>query len=323
MSTHNRVLISAKAFIDHPQYFAPLADAGYEIGICEEGPLSAERLIELLPGHIAAIAAMDDYNAQVMAQASDLRVISRWGVGIDNIELDAATRHGIVVCNTPCMVTSAVADMTFALMLSLAYDIPAAAERGRKGHWVQEKGADFFGATLGIIGFGSIGQAVAYRARGFDMRVVAYDPYVDVTQAAKLGVKLTDLSSVIQQADYLTLHCNLTEDNYHLIGAEQLAEMKPNAFLINTARGGLVDSAALLDALRAGQIAGVALDTLEQEPPDPADPILSAPRCLITPHNWFYNETSLRLVNTQVVQNVLDVMAGRRTQFVLNPETLR
>ncbi len=322
MSEPKRILISATAFIEHPQYFAPLAEAGYEIGRQEEGPLPAERLMEVLPGHLAVIAAMDAYTAEVLGSAPDLRVISRWGVGIDNIDLAAATANGIAVCNTPGMVTSSVADMTFALMLSLARDLTGATNRGRRAEWVQIKAAEFFGATLGLVGFGSIGQAVAYRARGFDMRILAYDPYPNQERAAELGVTLADLPTVVREADFLSLHCNLTEENQHIIGAEELAAMKPTAFVINTARGKLIDTAALIEALRSGRIAGAALDTVENEPPAPDDPILSAPNCLVTPHNSFYNDTSVCLVNTQVVQNILDVFAGRQTSFILNPEVL-
>ncbi len=322
MTQPNKVLITANAFIEYPDYFAPLAQAGYEIGHQEEGPLSAERLLEVLPGHVAVIAAMDRYNSEVLAAASDLKIISRWGVGIDNIDIPAATANGIVVTNTPGMVTSSVADMTFALMLSLARAILSAAERGGRGEWVQHIAADFFGATLGLVGFGSIGQAVAYRARGFDMRVLAFDPFPNHEKAAELGVELTDLDTIIRQADYLSLHCNLTDENHHLIGAEQLAAMKPSAFLINTARGGLVDAAALIAALEHGEIAGAALDSVVPEPPPCDLAVLRAPNCIITPHSSFYNPTSVRLVNTQTVQNILDVLAGRRTEFVLNPEAM-
>lgn len=322
MTQPNKVLVTANAFIQYPDYFAPLAEAGYEIGHQEEGPLSAERLLEVLPGHVAVIAAMDRYCAEVLAPASDLKIISRWGVGIDNIDIPAATANGIVVTNTPGMVTSSVADMTFALMLSLARGLPAAAERGRRGEWVQQIAADFFGATLGLIGFGSIGQAVAYRARGFEMRVLAFDPYPNPARAAELDVELTDLDTIFREADYLSLHCNLTEENHHLIGAEQLAAMKPSAFLINTARGGLIDADALIAALENREIAGAALDTVDPEPPPPDLAVFSAPNCIITPHSSFYNPTSVRLVNSQTVQNILDVLAGRKTQFVVNPEAM-
>jgi D-3-phosphoglycerate dehydrogenase len=322
MNQPNKVVITANAFIEHPEYFVPLAEAGYEIGHQEQGPISAERLKEILPGHFAVIAAMDRYNADVLASATDLKIISRWGVGIDNIDIAAATANGIVVTNTPGMVTSSVADMTFALMLTLARDIPTASQRGCCGEWVQDLAADFFGATLGVIGFGSIGQAVAYRARGFDMRVLAFDPYPNYEKAAELSVELTDLDTVVREADYLSLHCNLTDDNRHLIDAGKLSAMKDSAFLINTARGGLVDDEALIAALTDGTIAGAALDTVDPEPPPLDLPVLAAPNCIITPHSSFYNPTSVRLVNTQTVQNILDFLAGKKTEFVLNPEVL-
>ncbi len=322
MAQLNKILITAKAFIEHAEYFAPLAEAGYVIGHQEEGPLSQQRLLEVLPGHVAVIAAVDPYNAEVLANAPDLRVISRWGVGLDSVDVAAATARNIIVCNTPGMVSSSVADMTFALMLSLARDLRAATRRGANAEWVQVQAADFFGATLGIVGFGSIGQAVAHRARGFDMKVLALDPYPRHEKAAELGVELTDLQHLLREADYVSLHCNLTDENYQMIGAEELAAMKPTAFLINTARGQLIDTQALIEALAKGEIAGAALDALEQEPPRPDDPVLSAPNCLITPHNSFYNANSVRLVNTQVVQNILDALVGRETEFVVNPEVL-
>ncbi len=322
MPDPKRILITANAFIEHPEYFAPLAEAGYVIGHQEEGPLSQERLIEVLPGHVAAIAAVDSYTAEILANAPDLRVISRWGVGIDSVDISAATAHEVIVCNTPGMVSSSVADMTFALILSLARDLRAATQRGANAEWVQVQAADVFGATLGIVGFGSIGQAVAYRARGFDMKVLALDPYPNREKAAELGVELTDLPQILREADYMSLHCNLTDDNYHIIGAAELAAMKPTAFLINTARGKLIDTQALIESLANGEIAGAALDTVEEEPPHPDDPILSAANCLITPHNSFYSANSVRLVNSQVVENILDAFGGRSTRFIVNPEVL-
>lgn len=318
----NKILLSASAFIDNPEYFGPLADAGYEIGHTEDGPLSPEKLIGVLPGHIATIAAVDTYNDEVLSQAKDLRVISRWGVGLDSVDIDAATRNGIVVCNTPGMVSSSVADMTFALMLHLARDLTTCATRGHNAQWAQDQAADVFGATLGLIGFGSIGQAVAYRARGFDMRVLAFDPYPNQQKADELGVQFADVDTIVREADFLSLHCNLTDDNHHMIGADQLAAMKSTAYLINTARGGLIDTAALQDALENGTIAGAALDTLEEEPPAADTPILNAPNCIVTPHASFYNPTSVRLVNTQVVQNILDVLAGKANRYVVNPQVI-
>ncbi|MFO7947430.1 MAG: phosphoglycerate dehydrogenase [Armatimonadota bacterium] len=318
-----RVLITSNAFIEHTEYFEPLAEAGFEIGHTEEGPLSSERLLEVLPGHVATIAAVDDYNAEVLSAADDLRVISRWGVGLDSVDVQAATENDIIVTYTPGMVSSSVADMTFALILALGRDLINAAERGGRGEWVQKQAEDIFGTTLGIIGFGSIGQAVAYRARGFDMRVLAYDPFPDEVSAKALGVEWAEPDELLAESDYVSLHCALTDENEHMISARELELMKDSAYLINTARGGLIDSKALVAALQQGTIAGAALDVLPEEPPPDDEPLLEAPNCIVTPHNSFYNPTSVRQVNEQVVTNILDAFAGRVTDYIVNPEVMQ
>ncbi len=285
--------------------------------------LAAAELRPLLKGVQAVYAGPDAFSANLLAsdEACELRIISRWGVGFDGIDLEAATAQGIVVTTTPGMLDEAVADFTFALMLSLARRIHTAHGLIGAGEWSPQWGPDVHGKTLGLIGCGGIGTAVARRATGFQMRVLATDPHPG-DAARALGVEFVPLDALLAQSDFVSLHAAVTPDTKGLMGEPQLRLMKPEAYLINTGRGALVDEPALASALNDGVLAGAAVDAFTAEPLPTDHPLRAAKNLLITPHQAaFANETGLA-VSAVCAQAIVDLMEGRRPRHVLNPMVL-
>jgi len=257
--------------------------------------------------------------SSVIEAASHLRVIGRAGTGVDNIDIDAATVRGIVVVNAPTSNTIAVAEHTFGLMLNLARHIAEANAAMHAGAWVKKRfmGHELRGKTLGLIGFGRVGTAVARRAQAFEMRVIAYDPFIAPQKAERMGVQLVTLDDLLAQADFVSLHVPLTDRTRGMIGARELSLMKPSAFLVNTARGGLVVEQDLLRALCDGTLAGAALDVLEAEPA--IDPQLCAcPNLLLTPHLGASTQEAQDQAAIQVAQQVLDVLCERPPAHPVN-----
>jgi len=286
------------------------------------GPLSEDLLIEQLQGCTAVIAATDPYNERVFAACPDLKVVARWGIGYDSVDVAAATRHGVMVLNTPGVVTEAVADMTFALMLGAARRIPHCDRVVRSGEWLNVFSGQVFGKTLGVIGLGQIGQAVVRRARGFSMSILAYDPYCEDGLCEELIIEHTPLERLLVESDFVTLHCTMCPETQHLINRERLRLMKPTAYLINAGRGALVDQAALAEALRDKWIAGAGLDVLAEEPPDPHDPLLQLDNVVLTPHVSSFTYDTVANVNRRVCENVIEALSGERPRFIVNPEVL-
>jgi glyoxylate reductase len=247
---------------------------------------------------------VDTIDAELLDQCPRLRAIANYAVGYDNIDLDAARARGIKVGNTPDVLTDSTADLAFALLLAAARGLPQAAGAVTAGQWLtwepeQYLGYDVHGATLGIIGLGRIGRAVAKRAAGFDMEVI---------HTGRDGVPLIQL---LARSDFVSVHCPLTPDTRHLIDAAALAQMRPSAFLINTARGPIVDQRALREALVDGTIAGAALDVTDPEPLPPDDPLLTAPNLLVVPHIGSATHQTRADMATLAVDNLLAALDGR------------
>ncbi|MCI0533713.1 MAG: phosphoglycerate dehydrogenase [Verrucomicrobiales bacterium] len=318
-----KVLITARAFDEVGRSAAKLLrQAGCELVIPPKyGPLPADVLEPLLEGNQAALVSMDKFTASVLGSraASHLKIVSRWGVGYDAIDVPAATSNGIVVGYTPGLLDETVADCAFALLLSIARRIHVAHAQMAGGRWQPLWGNDVFGKTLGILGCGRIGQAVARRAAGFQMRLLGYD--IAPSPAAKnLGINFVSLAELLAESDFLSLHAALTPENRGLIGEAQLRQMKPSAYLINAARGALVDEGALVRALTEGWIAGAALDAFAVEPLPAEHPLRATPNLLLTPHlASFARETGER-VSLTAAQAIIDLKNQRRPQFVVNPE---
>ncbi|MCS7463676.1 phosphoglycerate dehydrogenase [Paenibacillus doosanensis] len=266
----------------------------------------------------AAIVAFNQITEQVLAQAPRLKLVCKHGVGVDNIDLKAAKERQVWVTNVPNANKHAVADFAFALMLSLARQIPLANELTKKGEWPRIFGTDVYGRTVGIIGLGSIGKEVARRAGGFDMNILAYDPYPDHAFAERHGVSFVTLDELLERSDFVTLHIALTEQTQHFIGKDQLKRMKESAYLINAARGGIVEEEALHEALTEGIIAGAALDVFEQEPLK-EHPLFALPNCIALPHIAGYTSGAVNALGMTCVRNIVNVLVnGQRPEHVMN-----
>ncbi|MEW6046679.1 MAG: phosphoglycerate dehydrogenase [Bacillota bacterium] len=317
-----RVLVTPASFGQgDPGPLERLMRAGIEVVRSPVGrPLTDHELAGLLGDIDGIVAGVDHIGREALAAGRPrLKVISRYGVGIDTVDLAEATRCGVVVTNTPGANSDAVADLVFGLMISLARHIPEANEATRQGRWERFMGQELTGKTLGLVGFGRVARAVARRAAGFAMRVLACDVVWDGEQAGRLGVERAGLEELLQQADFLSLHAPLTPETHHLIGARALRSMKPTAYLINTARGGLVDTQALVQALSEGWIAGAALDVYEAEPP--SDPqLLQAPHLILTPHMGAHTTEAATRMGYLAADNLLAVLQGLRPEHVVNPE---
>ncbi|MDR3319435.1 MAG: phosphoglycerate dehydrogenase [Desulfovibrio sp.] len=268
-----KILITPRSFgKTNPGLFSLLSDAGLQLIRNDTGDiLSAVQMREKIADCEGVILGVDPLNVEVLDSAPLLRVVARYGAGMDNIDLNACKTRGIAVSRTMEANSNAVADYTFALMLALARKTALIDRRCRQKDWRKITSIDIYGKTLGIVGFGAVGRCVAKRAKGFSMRVLAHDPFFDAATARKLDVAPADMDAICKKADFITLHAALNETTHNLVNAERLALMKDTAVLVNTARGGLIDEAALLASLRDGRIYGAGLDVFEEEPPsDPA-----------------------------------------------------
>ncbi len=262
-------------------------------------------------------------DAALIAAGSRLQVIGRAGVGVDNVDLDAATRAGITVVNAPTGNTIAAAEHTFALLMGLARKVAAADASVRHGEWKrsQFQGVELRGRTLGIVGLGKIGMAIADRARGFEMRVLGVDPYVTAEQAALHGVELVDFDELLARSDAITVHVPLNRATRGLIGPKAIARMRPGAFVLNVARGGIIDETAVASALRAGHLGGAGVDVFETEPPADS-PLLNAPNTLLTPHLGASTAEAQVAVSEEIADQVIDVLAGRAARYAVNAPLL-
>lgn len=281
-------------------------------------PLREDELVEKVCDIDAWIAGVDEITAKVICAADKLKVICRYGVGVDNVDLKEATRKGIVVTNTPEANSDAVADFTLGLILAVARWIPQADRSVKEGKWDRFFGRSIFGKTLGIIGMGKIGIRVTERARGFKMRVIYSDPRRSL-EAEKMGARKVDLDELLKEADFISLHTPLTSKTKYLIGEDELSKMKPTSYLINTARGKLIDEVALYRYLKERKIAGAALDVYSQEPPG-ENPLFSLNNVVTTPHIGGYTYEALYNMGMMVAQSLIDVLEGKRPLYTVNPE---
>jgi D-3-phosphoglycerate dehydrogenase len=247
-------------------------------------PLTSGEVAQLLPGIDGYIAGLDGIDANALNRADRLKVIARYGVGVDNVDLSAAREKGIVVTNTPGANSVSVAELALGLILALARQIPEAVEAVHHGKWPRYAGLSLEGKTMGILGLGAIGRQLVRRLAAFDCRIVAHDPLVDTAIARDLNVELTTQDDVLRQADFLSLHLPLLPETRGMVNDTFLSKMKRGSYLINTARGELIDEAALLKALQTGHLKGAGLDAFVVEPPDPKNPLMTLPQVIATPH---------------------------------------
>ena len=296
---------------------------GFQVDV--QATLSPERLKAVIAGYEALIVrSATNVTADVLAVAGALKVVGRAGAGVDNIDVDAATRRGIVVMNTPGGNTISTAEHTMSLMLSLSRNIPQAFESLKQGKWDRKKyvGTELLGKTMGIIGLGKVGREVAVRSQAFGMTTIGYDPVLSDEVASKMNIQLVSLDELYEISDVISVHTPLNDETRALISEAQFGKCKAGVRIINCARGGIVDEAALLQALESGKVAGAAIDVFENEPPGD-HPLLKHPHVIATPHLGASTEEAQEKVATQIAQQVADFLKDRGVSGAVNAEVIQ
>lgn len=273
-------------------------------------PLAEDELIPLLEDCDGYLAGLDSITGKVLKSCRRLKSISRYGAGYDRVDVAAAKAAGIIVTTTPGVNSTAVADLAIGLALAVARRIPMLDRTTRTGQWVRSTGVELSGKTLGILGLGTIGKNVAKRARGFDMKILAYDPFLDRDYARRHEIQACTLKEVLEQSDVVSLHLPLNDGTRHLIGAEAIGRMKPGSILINTSRGGIIDESAAEEALESGRLGGLGLDAFEKEPPE-GNGLFRFDNVVVTPHTGAHTAEATRKMADAAVDNLIAVLEGR------------
>jgi D-3-phosphoglycerate dehydrogenase len=287
--------------------------------------LNESQIIEAAGNADAILCDASPITRNVILNLHKATGIVEYGIGYDNIDVNAATERGIVVCNIPDFITSEVADHTVALILALARRLHLMLPSTRAGEWNWRKFRPINGLdkmTAGIIGFGNIGRQVARRLHAFQIEVIAYDPYIPFKTIETLGAKPATLEELLMASDIVSIHVPLTKETRHLIGKEEFALMKNSAILVNTSRGSVIDQEALLASLRNGRIGAAGLDVLQREPPEPGDPILAPDNVLVTPHIGWYSEQSSSRLQEYAALEAERILTGQIPRHPVNPEVL-
>ncbi|MHB1001211.1 MAG: phosphoglycerate dehydrogenase [Armatimonadota bacterium] len=308
----------------------PIAKEGIEIlenhfDVDVKIGMSKEELIDVIGDYDAlAVRSETKVTAEVLEAAKNLKIIGRAGVGVDNIDVPVATQKGILVVNSPAGNTMAAAELTMALMLSLSRNIPQGHNSLRAGEWKRSKfvGNELYGKTLGVFGLGKIGSAVAKRSQSFEMNVIGYDPFVSEDYARKMGIELVSFEDMLKRCDYFTLHIPATKETKGSIGADQIAMMKTGVRIINVARGGIIDEAALAQAVQDGKVAGIAFDVYEKEPPPADNPLLQLDKAITTPHLGASTEEAQINVSVDVAEQIVEVLNGKPARSAVNMPAL-
>lgn len=316
-----KILVTARSFRQTPgRHHELLEQSGHEVLDSPlDRPLEGAELAELIGDVDGVILGLDYVTEEAIKAGAQLKVLSRYGVGFDRVDTDAATAAGVVVTNTPGANHIGVAELTLGLMLSLARRIPQHYSSARQGSWSRVRGTELAGKTLGIVGLGWISREVISRASAFDMRILVQTGYPDEELINRYGVEYVPLKRILQEADYVSLHCSVTPERCDMIGEKALRDMKPSAYLVNTARGELVDEEALLRALQEGWIAGAAMDAFKEEPAVD-NPLFELDNFIGTPHLGATTYESIIRMGTMAVENTLQVLRGERPAHVVNPE---
>lgn len=317
--SQKKVLVTPASFFESgPAPAAVLTAAGLEIlNRARVKKYSEAEIADLLADVDAIIASSEPLTARVMDAAPKLKIIARYGVGYDAVDLQAAKARGIAVTTVPGTLEESVADFTMGILLALLRDLPRLANETRTGKWQRPLTSDAFGKTMGIVGLGRIGRAVAKRAAGFGMNLLAFDPFADQAWAAANGVRVVDLPELLAQSDIVSLHAPSTPETHELINAQTIAMMKPGAMVVNAARGDLVHEPALYDALTSGRLAGAAMDVWAKEPVDPANPLLQLPNVLPFPHVASATVEAANRMGVAAAEEVVRVLSGQPPRFLV------
>ena len=314
-----KILITPRSFAsfsDKP--LKMLTERDYKIKRNNTGrPYKKEEMLKLIKDVDGIIIGIDELSAEIIEEANALKVISKYGIGLDNIDINMATNKKIIVTNTPTANVDAVADLTFGLILSLARRVPEADKKTKSAKWGKIIGKSVWEKTIGVIGLGKIGRQVVKRAKGFEMNILAFDIVKDKKFAQKYGIKYVNLEKLLRKSDYITIHIPLNDATRNMISYEELEKMKKDAFLINTSRGGIVDEEALYNALRNNKLRGAALDVYNNEPIRES-PLKELDNVIMTPHIGAYTEEAIENMSIQAAQNLIDVLEGREPQNRVN-----
>ncbi len=319
-----KILSLSKAFGRlYPELKEKLEENGAEVEMYPmEQDISEDELAAKIHGYHGLTVGMELVTEKVLSQAAHLKIVAKHGVGVDNIDLESATKKGIYVTNAPGSNDDAVADYTFGLMLAVCRQIPLADRSTRQGQWPRLFGHELWKKKLGIVGLGSIGKKVAQRARGFSMELLGYDEFKDEEFAEKTGLKYVSLEELLKESDFVTLHLPYTEKTRYLLEAKELSMMKPSAYLINAARGMIVEEEALARAVSEQQIAGAAVDVFAEEPVAPGHPFFELDNIVVTPHIGAYSHEAVKAMGTAVMENILAVMKKSEPPDLVNRNVL-
>ena len=316
-----KILITSRIFSTLKGLMAKIKDEGLEVAYNPYmgQTLNEENLLEIIDGVDACLVGDDYFTYNVFKKAKSLKVIAKFGVGVDRIDLKAATDHNVIVTNTPGMNKHAVADMTIGLMLALARKIVFAHNKVvNECLWKVFTGTEVYAKTLGILGLGLIGREVARRASGFDMKILACEPFPNREFINKFNITLVNLEELLRESDFISLNLPSLSNTKGMINKETLSLMKPGAFLVNTARGNIIDDDALYHALTSGKLAGAALDVLSIEPPPKEHPLFKLENVIITPHIAAHTYESQLKTGTVALENVFRVLRGEKPLYQIN-----
>ena len=313
-----RVAVTCLQLIrDIDDFRVAMEEAGFELRVPEiRGQhLEGDALVAALENCAGVVAGDDRFTADVLARAPELRVISKWGVGVDGIDREAAAARGVTVTNTPGMFDDEVADVAMAYTIMLLRRLHTVNDGVKRGQWPKPAGRSAKGLRMGIVGLGGIGRALARRAAAAGMNVAGFDPAPESRAAAvSAGVAIVSLDELLSASDVVSLHCPLTPETHHLLDADRLAAMKPGAFVVNTGRGALIHTEALVAALRSKHVAGVALDVLEEEPPSPSNPIRNVDNVILGSHNASNTLEASARTHREALANLARAL-GREVRF--------
>jgi len=284
--------------------------------------LQREEILKLWQDVDGIIAGVELYTPDLLKLAPrTLKVISRYGTGYESIDIEAAGKQGIIVTNTPGVNAPAVADLALGLMIAVSRKIPQLDGKVREGKWIRTIGIGLAGKTLGIIGLGAIGKEVALRAKGFSMKIMAYDPFIDKQFTEEHKIEVTSLDKIFAESDYITLHLPVTKETERIINEENINKMKRSVVIINTARGKLIDEKVLYEALVKDKIAGAGLDVFEQEPPGQS-PLFKLNNVVVTPHIGGHTQEALKFMAKMSIENVLAILKNKDCPFIVNKNYL-
>ena len=323
MSNNYTILITDYAWSSIEPERQILSQVGADVIVAESG--GEDELISHAPNVDGILTCWKSVQNRVISEASKCQIIARYGIGLDNIDVESATKNGIIVTNVPAYCVDEVSDHAMALLLACARKIPLFNSAVKTNIWDQNIGRSMYrlnGKTLGVVGFGHIGKAIISKAMAFGLKVKVYSPRTTQELIGQHGAEKVSFEELLTTSDFITIHAPLTSETHHMFSDDEFKAMKSTAYIINTARGGIIDTSALIAALQTGEIAGAGIDVLETEPPQQDDPLLHLENVIITPHAAFISEESIMELQMTAAKSVAQVLSGELPTSVVNPTVL-